>query len=182
MRPLLRASRPLPRSTSNLQVLDLSQALAHYWNGFAEVHRGCRARYEFFSSGSTACGLAGHRLRYLCRARLPIGYARRVLGFGFAIGDRVRDVYASRFLRPAGAPHAVPDRARQRGFRAGDPGNQRRERGVSGRPRSCRIRRPVCYLRHHPPPTSCASTTAFRRRFFRCRGSFCNSASARSTP
>ena len=149
--------------------------------GFPEVHRGCRARHEFFGSGSTACSLAGHRLRYLCRARLPVRHARRVLGLGFAIDDRAGDVYAGRFLRPAGIPHAVADRARQRRFRAGGAGKQRRERRVSGRPRSCRVRGAVRYLRHHPPLRAALRRQLFADDFSDAPESCCNSASARST-
>src|SRR5882757_2225065 len=83
------------------------------FGGFLEAYRGCRARHQFFGSGSTTCSLAGHRLRYVCRARLPVGHARRVLGFGFAISGRACDVYTRRFLCPAGVPHAVADPARQ---------------------------------------------------------------------
>ena len=84
-----------------------------------------------------------------------------VLGLGFAIHDRTGGVHAGRFLCAAGVPHAVADRARQRGFRAGGARQQRRERRLPGRPRSRRVRRTIRHLRHHPP-----LRVALRRQLF----------------
>ena len=56
-----------------------------------------------------------------------------------------------RCLRPARVPDAVADLAHQRRFRAGRVGKHRRQRGISGRPRSSSLRGPVRDLRHHPP-------------------------------